>query len=108
MVRRKLSSLSVLLLALASLCAPASAQVYQWRDEQGRLHFSDRHPDHGHDLPEQAAPARAQRSGLVQFEREDFSLSPAAREQVTRGLEGILSIYTRELGLDVRGEVVVR
>lgn len=26
------------------LSLPASAQVYQWRDEQGRVHFTDTPP----------------------------------------------------------------
>lgn len=39
------ASWGLLLLGLASLAVgPAIAEVYQWRDEQGQLHFGDRPP----------------------------------------------------------------
>lgn len=40
--RRFLLAASGLALGLASL--PALAEIYQWRDAEGRLHFSDRQP----------------------------------------------------------------
>lgn len=39
----------VLLLAQPSLPARAQSDVYQWTDEEGRIHFGDRPPDGAHD-----------------------------------------------------------
>lgn len=33
-----------LLFFAAALAAPATAELYQWKDEQGRTHYSDRKP----------------------------------------------------------------
>lgn len=41
--RRAVAGLTLLLLA-SGLSAPAGAEVYQWRDDTGRLHFGDRPP----------------------------------------------------------------
>ena len=113
MVCRKLPALtSQALVLMLSLVMPAAAQIYQWRDADGRLHFSDTPADGmaaepAVERPGTAVPPGA-RTGLLRIEQQDFALSPTTLERVRRGLDGILSLYTRELGLDVRGEVVVR
>lgn len=36
-----------LLIAMLVQAAPVGAEIYQWRDEQGQLHFSDKAPPAG-------------------------------------------------------------
>lgn len=36
---------SALLLTALCLCLPAGAEIYQWRDASGKLHFSDKKPE---------------------------------------------------------------
>lgn len=103
MDRRQLYRLSLLLLLA---CPLAQAEVYQWRDEQGRLHFGDKPPEDQQSKPLYAA-ATSERNGLVHFRRTDFDLSEAAEKRVREGLDTILSLYTSTLGLDVRGDVAV-
>ena len=103
---RKLHRIVIALVLISPL---AQAGVYQWRDEQGRLHFSDKPPannDHSTSLYATAAPES--RAGVVEFQRVDFNLSEAADQQVREGLNAILSLYTSTLGLDVRGDVSVK
>ncbi len=38
------SALYLWLLCVSGVPTPVSAEVYQWRDEQGKLHFSDKKP----------------------------------------------------------------
>lgn len=103
MDRRQLYRLSLLLLLT---CPLVQAEVYQWRDAQGRLHFGDKPPEDQQSKPLYAAAA-SERNGLVHFRRTDFDLSEAAEKRVREGLNTILSLYTGTLGLDVRGDVAV-
>lgn len=50
--------LSLLALALI-LAAPAAAQIYQWRDADGRVHYSDVPPPQGEAKTMRSAPAPA-------------------------------------------------
>ncbi len=47
------------LFLLATLAVPASAELYQWKDEQGRVHYSDLKPvgTQVRTLPQKPAPA---------------------------------------------------
>ena len=103
MDRCQLLRLSLTILLLST---QAQAEVYQWRDAQGRLHFGDTPPENQRSQPLHTASVTA-RSGLVQFQRQDFSLSAAAEQRVREGLDTMLSLYTGTLGRDVRGDIVV-
>lgn len=105
MDRRKLLQL---IITVALTIPPAQAGVYQWRDEQGRLHFSDKAPAHHDSAQLYASTQTDARSGIVDFQRRDFELSEAGEQQVREGLNTILSLYTNTLGLDVRGDVSVK
>ena len=96
------------IIALALTSQLAQAGVYQWRDEQGRLHFSDKPPASHDSTPLYSAAAIDNRAGVVDFQRRDFNLSEAADQQVREGLNAILSLYTTTLGLDVRGDISVK
>jgi len=103
--------LLLLILASTLVCPLAQAEVHQWRDEQGRLHFSDKAPEydasHHQDYKSSSTETTKQRSGVVHFHRTDFTLSASAEQQVRAGLDTILSLYTQTLGLDVRGDIAV-
>lgn len=105
------SQLLRLILVSTLLCSLAHAEIHQWRDEQGRLHFSDRAPEYdaSHDQGYEADVVKEndRRAGVVHFHRTDFALSDAAEQQVRAGLDTILSLYTQTLGLDVRGDIAV-
>ena len=105
MDRRKLLQL---IITVALTIPPAQAGVYQWRDEQGRLHFSDKAPAHHDSTQLYASTQTDARSSIVDFQRRDFELSEAGEQQVCEGLNTILSLYTNTLGLDVRGDVSVK
>jgi hypothetical protein len=96
------------IIALALTSQLAQAGVYQWRDEQGRLHFSDKPPASHDSTPLYSAAAIDNRAGVVDFQRRDFNLSEAAEQQVREGLNAMLSLYTTTLGLDVRGDISVK
>ena len=102
---RKLHRIAIALVLLSPL---AQASVYQWRDDQGRLHFSDKPPADEQSASLYATAEPENRAGIVEFQRVDFNLSEAADQQVREGLNAILSLYTSTLGLDVRGDVSVK
>ena len=100
----------VLIFFCCLLAQAASAQVYQWTDENGRVRFGDRPPAHAETQSlefEEAAP-RSQPGVEVRIETEEFSLSPAAREKVDRALPLIINTYKQLFRLDMRKPTVVR
>ncbi|MDF1628908.1 MAG: DUF4124 domain-containing protein [Alcanivoracaceae bacterium] len=97
-----------IIIALVLISPLAQASVYQWRDDQGRLHFSDKPPANDDSASLYATAEPENRAGVVEFQRVDFDLSEAADQQVREGLSAILSLYTSTLGLDVRGDISVK
>lgn len=89
--------------ALVLCCVTAHAQLYQWTDENGRVHFGDRAP------PEQQAQtltieAEPQRERFrLNIKASEFSLSDQAMIRVERGLAEIHHTYRNTFRLDVRG-----
>jgi hypothetical protein len=51
-------NLAVLVLVLVT-ASSASAEMYEWKDEDGNLHFSDRPPQTRENLPSGAVPTYA-------------------------------------------------
>lgn len=93
-----------LALALALVVSgQASAKLYQWTDENGRVHFGDRPPaeQEASAISVEAEPER-ERFRLT-IEASEFSLSPQAMERVERGLAEIHYTYRNIFRLDVRG-----
>lgn len=81
------------------LAGVAHAGVYQWRDAEGRVHFSD------------SAPAHAPSSNLtdqydfslpfeIVIEGIDYRLSSAVRERLTSHVRKIFAIYKQALEID--------
>jgi len=77
----------------------ANAGVYQWRDAEGRVHFSD------------SAPAHAPSSNLtdqydfslpfeIVIEGIDYRVSSAVRERLTSHVRKIFAIYKQALEID--------
>ena len=45
-----------LFIVLSLLCLHAQGEIYQWKDEHGKVHFSDRRPDDETDAEKVAVP----------------------------------------------------
>lgn len=85
----------------------ATAEIHQWRDKNGKLHFGDQPPA---SRPSQLIQTRErpERPGLtIRLQREEFSLSTAGRERMEAGLRQVLTSYRDTLGLDVNRPVEV-
>jgi hypothetical protein len=107
MDRTQLQRPVILLLALLMLPLGGAAQMYQWRDAQGRLHFGDRPPENSESVDLSIQQRNAGRQSLITYSHTDFSLSDEAEIRFNEGLNLMVSIYTTQLGLDVRGDIHV-
>lgn len=108
MDREKLQRVLILLCGL--LAQGASAQVYQWTDEHGRVRFGDRPPVDAttEQLHFDAGTPRSEPGVEVRFELEEFNLSPEARDRIDRTLPRIINTYKQLFRLDMRKPTVVR
>lgn len=86
-----------------ALCGVAGAEIYQWRDSQGRLHFGDEPPAGGkaENLTEQydySLPFS------LNFETVDYSLPPKLRNDLGIAVKKIFAIYKQALGVEYEPE----
>lgn len=109
MVRRKLPLILAAAALLALSAGAARAEIYQWKDAQGRVHFGDRAPD-GRAAPVARTPApptvTAERL-TVRIEDEGGVLDDTARERLEDGVQRLFDIYTGLFRLGMRRPVVV-
>lgn len=86
-----------------ALCGTAAAEVYQWRDNQGRVHFGDEPPAGGQaeNLSEQydySLPFS------LEFETVDYSLPPTLRNDLGVAVKKIFAIYKQALDVEYQPE----
>lgn len=106
MAGRKLQG--ILILLVLALSGWAQAEVFQWRDANGKLHFGDRPPEHAvaDRIQTDSGPKREQLALVIP--EQQFRLSQAAHERVTTLLPQILHIYRSLFRLDIRETVEVK
>ncbi len=105
---RKLLKLVIPLL-LAGLCNAASAELYQWTDENGRVHFGDRAPDEVSATALQAAPTVAPMQAIeLTIEATEFTLSDDGMAQIRQLIPQIFYLYRSLFGLDMRRTAQVK
>lgn len=85
----------------------ASAEIHQWRDADGKLHFGDKPPASAPSQLIRSSQPEDKRTLSIRLQREEFSLSTAGRERMEAGLRQVLASYRDTLGLDVNREVEV-
>ncbi|MFZ5724553.1 MAG: DUF4124 domain-containing protein [Pseudomonadota bacterium] len=111
MDRRQLQLMrAVPLLAAMTAATPAGAAVYQWKDAEGRVHFSDQSPDNraAPVIGRGAVPATSHKTDL------DFSLVAHGRPlpedirvRAEAGIREMVRIYRQTLRLEIRRTVVI-
>jgi len=110
MDRRKLQGLITALLLLCS--ATGQTELYQWTDENGRVHFGDRAPDsHPEDTIKrfEAAPAAPEREAIsLQIKASEFELSDAGMAQIQTLIPQVFYLYRSLFGLDMRRTAEVK
>jgi hypothetical protein len=95
----------ILLLALG-LSAPAGAEVYQWRDDAGQLHFGDRPPatadyrlfEPSGMIADDPAPEPSEAGGQQQAQKESATSCAEARETLERYRKADRLVETTEDG----------
>jgi hypothetical protein len=87
------------LIALA--CQASASGIYQWRDDQGKLHFGDRPPDSA--VPENLSDRYNFSDNLdIVIEGMDYAVSPLLRDRLAISVRKIFAIYRQALELDYR------
>jgi hypothetical protein len=87
------------LIALA--CEASANSIYQWRDEQGRLHFGDRPPETV--APDNLSDRYSINDNLdIVIEGVDYAVSPVLRDRLAIAVRKIVAIYRQALELDYR------
>lgn len=92
-------------LALSTFLASAvvTAELYQWTDENGRVHFGDRAPQ-AQQAQSISVDKQPQRERFrLNVKSTEFTLSDAAMSRVEQGLAEIHHTYRNTFRLDVRG-----
>ena len=106
MVFKKLQLITLFIL----LPSAVTAEIYQWRDAQGRQHFSDRVPEQqeGNDPRRvELRPSQQRERLLINELHSEIELSSADRERMQQGIRHIFQLYTQRFGLDIHGQVEV-
>ncbi len=108
MDRRKLRVLKLsLLLTGLSLCSLLQAEIYQWRDANGNLHFGDRPPEEQQvDVVTPRVNAAA-KSLEVTVHHQDFTLPDGLHDKTLAAIEHIYERYRKDFGLDLHGTAEV-
>lgn len=71
------------------LTAPAMAELYQWKDESGRVHFSDKKPGNSKQINTLQAPAAQRPSGRTAATENSGSSDTSPQERQKRLLHVI-------------------
>lgn len=85
----------------------ASAEIHQWRDDQGRLHFGDKPPAEADTTVLQTERRDPGEALAVNLQAQEFTLSAEAERRMLQGLKQVLASYRQTLGLDVTRQVQV-
>ncbi len=98
---------TLLTLAVMLPFLPAQAEIYQWRDANGKLHFGDRPP--GEQPVDVVTPRVSQASAPLEIHvrHQDFTLPNGLHEQTLRAIETIYQRYRKDFGLDLNGTAEV-
>lgn len=106
-VTRLLAAVLACLLALPA--AWAGSAVYQWKDAQGRTHFSDRDPAAGSTALKSfgSTPSREEARFAVSVTAHGYHLSAQSRARLEEGVHRIFDVYTGVFRLDMRHHVNV-
>lgn len=104
LVRKGPTLAAVLFLTLAGT---AGAEVYKWRDDDGKLHFSDEPPSSGQaeDLSERY---NAELPFSLEFETVNYALPTELRNQLSVTVKKIFTIYRQALNLEYNPERAFR
>lgn len=98
--KRRLAGCAIGCLILLAGSASASG-IYQWRDEQGRVHFGDQPREHAEDLSaryQQTLPFE------IVIEGVDYAVPPALHDRLATAVKRIFSIYRQDLGVSYSQE----
>ena len=92
----------------ATIATPCQAEIYQWRDTHGRLHFGDRPPEANRS---EAVTPKVQSSRIksleVRVHHQAFTLPDGLHEQTLSAIRQIHDRYRQDLGLDLHGTAEV-
>lgn len=98
-----------LFLALTGLFLPLvlQAEIYQWRDADGKLHFGDRPPE-----TKQANVVIPRVSGSatpieIHIRHQGFTLPEGLHERTLAAIKEVYARYRKDFGLDLRGTAEV-
>ena len=104
---RQLLARVIAFLALVA-AAPCQAEIYQWRDANGKLHFGDRPP---REAPAEQVIPKVQSPGMetlkIETHLQEFTLGNGLHEQTLTAIQHIHDRYRQDLGLDLRGTAEV-
>lgn len=100
--------LTVLLMTAALCFSPLlKAEIYQWRDADGKLHFGDRPPEEQQVdvVTPQVSAAATQLE--IHTRLQEFTLPDGLHEQTLSAIQHIYQRYRKDFGLDLHGTAEV-
>ena len=94
------------LIALAATLT-AHGDIFQWRDDNGKLHFGDRPPEQA--ASEKVIPktSPAMQELEITVLRQDFTLPDGLHDNTLKAISSIYQRYRNDFGLDLHGTATV-
>ncbi len=93
---------------LTALVSVVHAEIYQWRDADGKLHFGDKPPT---DQQVRVVPpntGKNQKKSLeIQIRHQDFKLKEGLQDHTLSAIQQIYNRYRKDFGLDLHGTAEV-
>ena len=104
----RITALSLLAALLLVSATPSYAELYQWRDEHGRVHFGDRAPEE-QEVKTVNIEAKPEREQLkLEVFPEGFALNTGSMNVLQEKIPAILKIYRQLFRLDLNKTVEVK
>ena len=85
----------------------ARAEIFQWRDANGKLHFGDRPPEDAQTQTVTPDISPQLKELEINVKRQDFILSGDLQQQTLDNISNIYQRYRRDFGLDLHGTAEV-
>ena len=85
----------------------ARAEIFQWRDANGKLHFGDRPPEDAQTQTVTPDISPQLKELEINVQRQDFTLSGDLQQQTLDNISNIYQRYRRDFGLDLHGTAEV-
>ena len=97
----------ILCMTMLATSLVASGDIYQWRDDNGKLHFGDRPPEQASSEKVTPKTSPAMQELNITVLHQDFTLPGSLHDGTLQAIRSIYRRYRSDFGLDLHGTAEV-